>query len=240
MNRILCALAFLLSVGAVASADFSPRPVQAVFDKIYAPDGFDSNDLVQVVAEGHFPDSCYRLADAKVEVDLANHDILLRPSALKYGGMCLQVIVPFHRVINIGLMPVGQYKIVQAVHGAPLGEMTIRPAQSREPDDFLYAPISQAVLQNVSGKAFVMISGVFPSSCFSMQEVRVKVEDDLIVVQPIANFAASRDCKSGKFPFENTVAVPEVVSGGRYLLHVRSMNGQAVNSLVDFNPGYLQ
>lgn len=208
-----------------------PQTVPVLFQASYVPGGFDSNDVVQFVAEGVFANSCYRHAQTQVSVDHETKIIRVKPAAYLYNGFCLQVVLPFDRVVEVGLLSPGRYQIIQA-NGSNLGELNIKPATSRDADDFLYAPISQAFFHNEGFKSRVHLTGEFSNSCMRLDQVLVTMEPKAIVVQPIAKVEDRSDCRNGRFPFSKTVEF-ETLQNGRYLLHVRSMNGKAINSLVD-------
>ena len=235
MSRLLIAsmsLLFISAVGASASASILPGKVEATFNKVYVPGGFDSNDNVQIVGEGMFKNTCYRHAETTVRVEEASHTIYLGPVAYEYAGLCLQVILPFERVVDVGILTPGTWKIVQGDGTQKLGEVSIRTALTDSPDEYLYAPISQAFFQQKGAVSQIFLTGDFPNECMSMDDVKVTLEKDVIVIQPIAKMETRSSCKDGKFPFAKSVSV-DLIPAGRYLLHVRSMNGHAVNSLVD-------
>lgn len=226
----------VVSLGSAALADNAPRKVPALFNKIFAPGGFDSNDNVQIVGEGRFRNTCYRHAETTVSVDKVNKKITLGPVAYEYSGMCIQVILPFQRVIDVGILEPGKWEVVQGDtgHEQSLGSLAIQIATRATADDFLYAPISQAFFRQQGLNGEIVLTGDFPNSCMMLDDVKVTLESDVIVVQPIAKMLEGPDCKDGKVTFTRVVNV-DLIPKGRYLLHVRSMNGNAINSLVDMN-----
>lgn len=218
---------------AAAFAQTDPTRVPATYSKIYVPDGYDSNDLVQVVGEGVFRNTCYRHAETLVTVDEATKTISVGPVAYEYKGFCLQVILPFQRVMDVGILKPGKWTIQQD-GGATMAEFIVRPAKTNSADDYLYAPVSQAFFRQVRGTNQVIISGEFSSDCMTLDSETVLVQTDVIVVQPIAKMDTRPNCVAGKYPFSKTITVPSVTPG-RYLLHTRSTGGNALNSLVDVN-----
>ncbi|MES2854446.1 MAG: hypothetical protein V4692_01225, partial [Bdellovibrionota bacterium] len=103
MLKIFLGLLFGLSIYfGTANAQSEPGKVEVKFEKIYTVNGFDSNDQVQLIAEGSFKNSCYRPASPTVKVIDSEKTIELTPMAYEYSGMCLQVVLPFQRVIDIG------------------------------------------------------------------------------------------------------------------------------------------
>lgn len=215
-----------------ANENFTPATVKAAVHTGYIPDGFDTNDHVQIVAEGAFPNTCYRPASINGRVDESKKAVVVDSLAYKYSGMCLQMIVPFSSTVDVGLLKQGTYSVVDSGSNKALGEMKVRVAPSSSADDFLYAPVSQAYLKNEAGATTVTVEGEFSNSCLSLKDVVVNVQPKVIVVQPVSELSDSTDCKNGSFPFEKTVRV-EGANKGRYLLHVRSLNGKAINNLVD-------
>lgn len=234
LTSTLAIFAALLYASTSYSFESNPKKVPAFYDTIYAPGGFDSNDHVEIVGEGMFRSTCYRPAETRVRVDNLNKTIYVGPAAYEYSGFCLQVLLPFDRVIDVGILEPGNYQIVQASDGINLGKLNIYAATTQSADDYLYAPISQAFFKNKGAKNEIFLTGYFSNSCLKLKDVRVTVEPKVIVVQPIAEMAVDSEqaCEDGNFHFEKTVEV-DFLKSGRYLLHIRSMNSKSVNTLVD-------
>lgn len=230
----LLSFAPLLALSAPSIMNAEPALKPATFNAMYAPSGFDSNDNVQFVGEGMFRNSCYRPAPASVKVDVAAMTITVGPAAYEYSGFCLQVILPFERVIDVGILKPGVYTVVQTPGASVLGTIKVVEAKTLNPDDFLYAPISQAFYRQRGLSSEVLLSGDFMTNCMSIDHVKVAIEEKAIVLQPIVKLEDRNDCLRGKFPFNKVVRI-DLAPKGRYLLHVRSMNGKAVNTLVDVN-----
>lgn len=207
-----------------------PTQEAVTFSKIYVPVGFDSNDHVQFVGEGMFSNTCYRPANVTVAVDNATKTIKVGPVAYKYNGLCLQVILPFDRTVDVGVIPSGTWQVVQA-DNKQIGQIKVAPSLTADPDDYLYAPISQAYVHETNGKEELMLNGSFPNTCMTMQEVKFDVQNDVIVVQPIAQMAKGA-CTGPAVPFTQVVELGSI-KAGRYLLHVRSINAQAINTMID-------
>jgi hypothetical protein len=216
-----------------ASADAFPKVVPVAVNTGYIPVGFDTNDNSQLVAEGLFANTCYKAINPKVKVDHDQKTIRVYPRALKYKGICLQMVVPFHKEIDVGLLRAGTYKVLSVMEKEEkqIGDMQVAIATNESPDDFLYAPVSQAYFGKENDKYYVTISGMFPQTCYQMREVVVRVQSNVLVIQPIAE-KTDEVCEERLKPYSETVEVKNVTPG-RYLLHVRSLNGKAVNNLVD-------
>lgn len=236
MKSFFSVIVALLSVSPAFAVE--PAQVAMPLQRMYAVDGFDSNDVVQIMFEGYLPNTCYRAGGATARVNPTQKVIEIFSSAYYYNGICLEVIVPFEKTVTLGPLPAGRYSVVQRGQpGAPtyLGEIQIRAATSASADDYMYAPVKQVWFRPGVGGGQVVLAGAFPVSCMVMEDIRVSVGPSTIVVQPIAKMVEGRPCRPGRFPFEHVVAVPGI-TGGRYALHVRAMDGQALNLLVDFLP----
>lgn len=114
MKKIfLCAILALAVNGfAVARADDAPAPKEVTvgINDAYIPNGFDSGSDAFVVVNGLFPNSCYHLKDSEVvhKSDLV-HEV--RAKALVSQGMCLMVLVPFSKEVQLGKLRSGTHSI---------------------------------------------------------------------------------------------------------------------------------
>ncbi len=235
-------LGAFVAITAIAGAAFGqtvppimtePTKIPAAYQTSYIPGGFDSNDSVEVVLEGRFSSSCWRPAEISFSVDQDKKEILVGPAAYLYPArLCAQLILPFDRVVSFGVLKPGTYKLIQATDGADLGEIPVQAAQTERPDDFMYAPVSQAFFKKRGADGDVTLAGNFPNSCMQMDEVKVTLEPKVIVLQPIAKIDKRLGCHDGHYPFQVKTKIPNIPAG-RYLLHVRSMNAKSINSLVD-------
>ena len=236
----------LVASGSLAFADSpkaapvpSPRATTGTFskdavtfEKVFVPRGFDSNDNVEFVGTGHFAHSCYRMSQPDITVDPTAHTIRVSASAYQFPGFCIQVVLPFEQTVEVGVVPPGHYQIIQGVDSKVLGQVDVQAASHGPQDDYLYAPISQAFFNQDHGVSQVYLTGNFPNTCMHMKEVKTTVASDTIVVQPIVEMQNTGACAATPVPFKSVVNVDNL-KPGQYLLHVRSMNGHAVNDLVD-------
>jgi hypothetical protein len=84
-----------------------------------------------------------------------------------------------------------------------------------------------------TGKHMLAITGSFGDRCSDFQEIKVNVANDVIIVQPVLERKADISCAPEKVRFLKTIELNDNVKDGVYMLHVRSLNGQAINKLVD-------
>lgn len=89
--------------------------IKSNFQTAFIPAGFDSNDRVQIVGRGSFPNGCYKSGPTNVRVDKKNKVIELRSSAYKYAAdFCVSVIVYYNDIVDIGVLEPGNYTVVTA------------------------------------------------------------------------------------------------------------------------------
>lgn len=222
---------FVLTLGIATWSQTMPQLKASAIDTGYIPTGFDSNDNVQFVIEGTYRDTCSKPAGTRFAVNNSAKTIQISTFEYRYPGPCLDMLVPHDEVISLGILQPGTYQVMQSA-GRYLGRLNVTMATQHAPDDFLYAPVSQAYARNANGKIAITLSGTFTNSCMRFQKIAANIQGNVITVQPIA-YMAQGPCANGRYPFEQgtTVSAPQV---GRYLLHVRSLNGNSINTLFDF------
>lgn len=76
----------------------------------FIPSGFDSSSDAFVVVNGLFPHSCYKLKDASVK-NVGNYLHEVTTTATVTEGLCLTVIIPFHKEVSLGKLAVGEHQI---------------------------------------------------------------------------------------------------------------------------------
>jgi hypothetical protein len=228
-TAILILLSLIFSISSLA--DNTPVKVDTSMGQAYIPDGFDDNDNVQIVGAGVFPNSCYRPADPDVQVNIEKKEITLTPKAYMYNGYCLQVLLPFEMTFNLGPLKAGTYSI-KKLGGTALGELVVRTSLTPDADDYMYAPIGQAFFNSTPEANTVILTGQFPLSCMKIKEIKSQVQPNVLVIQPIVEIDHDMNCEKGQFDFKVSEDLGPI-KHGKYLLHIRSMNGKSVNSLIN-------
>jgi len=218
-----------------------PTLVSVPLTKAYIPVGFDSNDLPEIMVTGQFADLCYQLEKQDVRVDQARQRITIFQRAYRYtGNHCWGLKVPFEQVTNLPLLEPGDYEIVDGYSKSVLGKIQINRATHTGPgtgtDDFPYAPVSDLTLSLKKPFEYnVVVAGVLPNNCLRIHDVQVKVYSDVVVILPILEFSAPASglCTAGYYPYRQQAPIGQLLGQHTYLFHARSMNGQAVNRLMD-------
>jgi len=230
----------VFSGSASANDDFVPQLVTAPVERVFVPLGFDSNDNVEVVLHGHFPNTCYKLGPALYSVDEATKTVEIEALSYQYAGGCAQLMVPFTQSVSVGLLKEGDYTVtVKQRPDARTSILQVNEATTSQPDDYLYAPVDSASMVSLLGDTkAVKLEGEFPlmfDGCMVMKEVKVNVtQGDVIVVQPIAEIVRGEPCTSDQhsYKFSVTAEIPGVLLEDEYLIHVRVTSGESLNKYV--------
>lgn len=238
--KLVLALLFSPLVGTVTARADDPTANQLVpvaVRAIFAPDGFDDNDEAQVVIDGFLPSTCYRLAENAVTVDPVTREITVVQYARKFAEPCLPMRVPFSNDVRLGVLPHATFTV--KAHGAPEMPLTVKEALNGGPDDYFYAPVDAARVEfDFEANAYVAtIGGRLTNSCLEWSDLKVIDQGGVFVLMPMLAMRQDAVCVAVETPFERKVALPGRLSAGRHLLHVRSLNGKAVNTM--FSAGRL-
>ncbi len=210
--------------------------VAAPIAKAYIPIGFDDKNVSQVVVAGEFVSTCYKIGPSHARVDEVNRIVTIRQDAYRYSKLCLQVAVPYNQAIDIGILSPGVYSIVDGATGKELGSLPVAKGVGPGPDDYLYAPMTDAYVETTLAPVkthTLVLKGQFSDRCTTMTEIRVLPYTDVITVQPITErTGGGEECRREPARFLMTKALDPSLKGN-YLLHVRSLNGQAINKVIN-------
>lgn len=111
VTTLLTAIALSFS-GFMANADIlQDREVTVSINDAYIPSGFDGESDVYVVVSGLFPNSCYRWKGANVAHDKEQNIHGVQATAVVNQGMCLMVLVPFSKEVQLGKLGPGEHRI---------------------------------------------------------------------------------------------------------------------------------
>jgi hypothetical protein len=174
-----------------------------------------------------------------VALDKLNKRIYIQDKAVYHKGVCLYMLVPYYKTVNLGALDAGDYEIMLGDIADPGvaskgGELKVAKATTESPDDFLYAPVEEVTMNTENNMVSLTMRGNFSKSCLQIKEVKVNAmtsPDSMIIVQPIAEEDGTT-CTEATKAFETTVVISNPPTG-KTLLHIRSLNGQAINRVVN-------
>lgn len=231
---------FFCSVGALATGSaFAAQPSSSLVPidsaRVFAPVGFDDNDNTQVVLDGYLPSGCYRLTRPILTIDQEKHVIHVQAMARYFDIPCVEARIPYQLEVDIGLLPVGNFKVLTS-RDTLQQDFTVHEALTAGPDDFSYAPIDSIQVKNMPNKEsqIAVIEGRYTNSCMTMKEIKVIDSGATIEVLPIVTITGDT-CADILVPYRQVVELPKDMSVGRHLLHVRSLNGRAMNYVFGVN-----
>lgn len=233
MYRLLVAVTLGMLFHFSARADGpSTAPIELM--KAWVPIGFDSNDRAQVLVDGVLPNTCFRVGPYTTHIDPVAQTISLRQNVDSFNGVCLQMVIPFTQTIDLGPLPAGNYALVDQVSGRRIGNLPVTQASTGNIDDFMYADVRETNIAKdpASNRTVVTCSFELADKCSRFKSAVVHYFPEAIVVQPLLERIGNRKC--GKSITRTRFNVPlKPHLKGTFLLHIRSMNGQAVNRLID-------
>lgn len=218
----------------------TPKEIPSPVTKIFVPEGFDDNDNAEIILKGEFPNSCYHVGRTGVNVDQAKMLITVWGTAYEYAGSndCLEVVTPFIQEVSAGILKKGAYKVVFQYDKNITADLNVSARTTESPEDYLYAPVVNARLNiDTNGKQSLTLEGNYPYmfiGCMRMREVRTNLSNsDVLVVQPITEIVNDDECftqpSDKAFSITTGLAEPFTKEG---LIHVRVLNGDAINRLV--------
>jgi hypothetical protein len=229
----LMAFALFVANNAVAQRPpLKPERVLPPIHRSFLPAGFDTNDNAQLIVTGGYPNSCYMVGHTKYEIDKVTKTINVEVTAFRrQGPYCLQVYTPFQEEISVGLLDAGSYTVVVNQEPGNARTFGVREAPTASPDNHLYAPVTQIIR---TGPREFLLRGNFTSSCMRLETIQVNYEaGEVIAVLPLAAYDSNCFEDHQTRPWEARFQVRSDLNGEQ-LLHVRSLNGDAVNSVQDF------
>jgi len=238
---LACGFGLSSSLYAANAHEVDTLEIEAPVDKIYIPVNFDDNDNVEVVLQGKFPNSCYKIGQTEAQIDPLSKRVMVRATSyVSTQELCLQSIVPFIQTVKLGLLPEGHYEVVYEKNRDIKKSLAIARRKTESADDFLYATVEKAFIDVnfETGKQALKLEGHFPYffiGCMVIKEVRsTRTQDDILLVQPIAEIVDNESCSEQRsdLSFEYTSGLPEPFIG-QGLLHVRTMNGNSLNQFLN-------
>lgn len=210
--------------------------------------GFDDNDNVQVVIHGMLPNMCYTLGRSEIQKESGSAYRIKQFAIKKEDGVCLQettmpphmqLAVPYTTEISLGQLSMGDYQFeFNSRQGSDKG-ISVNVASAKAPtvDSLPYASVSSVSVSDLVDSqqdTAVRLEGVLTSSCmvYSPTETKVQKINDVYVVLPLVKIRTDVMCTQSLRPFSAKINLGKLAEG-HYLVHVRSMNGKAVNRVVE-------
>ena len=245
---------YLFSQALFGNAGSQPNGTFLPVQKIYTIEqGFDTNDATEVAVQGYLPNSCFILGKGTAQIDEVNKTILVSVVGYKRNSpICLEVITPYLEVIQVGPLKKGNYTVRSASNWDISGGLRIDASPSDQVDDHLYAPVDTVYvdlegehLNSEGSNQELHLKGTYPhmlTGCMRISDVEVyQTENNVLVVLPkseIVGLENTEECLAkdvdayNRFHVVHKMEAPVEEKG---LVHVRTLNGRALNKLFDFS-----
>lgn len=243
-------LNFLMStILGFATALAYAEDVEIPVETLLAPKmGYEQKNDIQVVVYGFLPNSCYDLAHNEIDRNLINRTVKVHQYAYRNReGICegedsslseeMKQRRPFVKEVSVGRLLVGDFTFIFKKPDGELGKRILNVAPNVKPtvDSLPYAIVSNATVPDVINGADdiqVTIAGTLTSTCMALDDqVRITKEEDVFILQPTVTRKTGDFCAEVLISYRKKVNLGKAAPG-TYLIHTRSMNGNAVNRVI--------
>lgn len=197
--------------------------------KAFIPQGFDSNDSVQVVLTGTLSGSCEKVAHTQIMTTDDPTQIEVIQWGRRFPGICLPLTSSYNTEVTLGRLEAGTYTLKATGMPASLIEVTEATVSSQ--DDYIYAPVTKASVEREGTTYVANLSGTLPNDCYRWRDIELLDQGDVLVVLPILEYEDTGSCSQTPVPFAEKIALPAGMAAEYHLLHVRSASGRAVNKV---------
>lgn len=226
-----------------------PKPKEAPVSRIFIPKGFDDNDTAQIIITGNFADDRHRVTGVKIQRDPLRPRIYYKVEALEYPTPTGEESMEYLQVVDLGILSKDNYQVlpqsksdVEDIEklGPVAGILKVKHTNSPRRDDYIYAAVdSAAVFKDADGlRREIRVFGTKNNSCLQFDGKMIdrigfkKTDDQLIEILPIM-LKESGTCYKVNEPFEYSFFVPFDIPSDRYLLHIRTYDGNSFNKLAE-------
>lgn len=202
--------------------------VPLIKGKVYVPEGYDTNDLVEVFVSGSLPDTCHRNPTYEIVREGNTFNIFLYAYYVPVPEGCRDISIPYFETISLGMMQEGKYQVgVNKEQGAG-SELKVKEAQNQLQDDYFYGNVMNIVEEQDSRT--VELLGTNPVDCLKFEKLSVEIQDKVIVLRP--QFREEGVCQENPTHFSVKYEVPYLHDHPKgMLIHVRVMGGRSLNHL---------
>jgi hypothetical protein len=203
--------------------------VPLVSGKLYIPQGYDDNDLVEITVLGSLPDSCYRSPTYEIEKVGKTFNIFLYAYLVPEEKGCKKFSIPYQTTINLGLLEKGHYTIkLKGIERDSNKILKVVGAATSLQDDFQYGNIMN-VIEDEDSRVIELV-GTNPTNCLSFERVDTDIQSEVVILRP--HFREQGECREEPTQFRIQYEVPFLAKHPRgILLHIRVMGGRSLNYL---------
>lgn len=230
----------MLLASPVFALSLPPIEMAAPIKQIYIPDGFDSNDIPEILVSGSLTNSCQVIGSSKGILDPETNTIRVHVSSFRVErDVCVEMEMPFLVSIKLNHLAPGRYHAVSINNPSIRVEMNVKESTTESRDDFIYLPVEYADISTSQAAPHLQelfLKGRFPKlkqGCMEVDRVLIQYSGNMIIVQPVAKIIEESSCPEnhpGSYTLTEPLPFP---FSGEALLHVRSINGGSYNKIVN-------
>lgn len=220
----------ILLLSLISLNSFAMNRVALMTGRLYVPQGYDTNDLVEVTVLGSLPDSCHRNPTHEIIKEGSTFNIHLYAYYVPERRGCKKISIPYQETINLGMLSKGSYTIqLKGTSVISKGSFKIVEARSALQDDFEYGNVMN-IIEDEDSRTIELV-GTNPTNCLVFDKLETDIQaKDVIVLRP--RFREQGACNNEPTPFSIRYEVPFLQNHSRgVLLHVRVMGGRSLNYL---------
>jgi hypothetical protein len=197
--------------------------------KLYIPQGFDNNDLVEITVVGTIPNTCYQNPTFEIERMNDKYALSLYAYYIPAVEGCKNISMAYTETINFGMMYEGEYVIsLMNKRKTEVQKLVVKASTTSLRDDFYYGNV-QGISENDANRN-VEITGVNPTNCLVFDKMTAEIQNSIIILKP--QFKEEGFCENRPKSFKIKYTVPYLENNPKgIMLHVRVMNGRSYNYL---------
>jgi hypothetical protein len=216
-------LLLLFMAGICTAAD---KPVPLPLHKAFIPNGFDTNDRIELMVKGTLPHTGFKLGPIRIEISPTEKSIRLTQPATEVAKTAVfapkagEPSLEFASVVKLPQpLSAGEYKLFDTQTGSTLGYVRVSRALERdEVDGVMLAPIREMEIQrNQDGRTALLLSAFLRKG--ESVSPRLLIQKNVIIVLPIMERKEGPETEPRLTHL--SVELPQHLDG-EYLVHVRS------------------
>jgi hypothetical protein len=199
-------------------------------DKMYVSRSFAADEDVFVVLEGLLPNSCYSALEPEIHIDAEAHVVRIFQSATPIVAdvlYCADVQVPYLNKANVGILEPGNW-VVLTNAGRTIDFVRVLPdpkpdcAELTADGECLMAPIENVRIKGKENqRTAIEVVWEMRNTCMRLDNVKVKVEKEVIEMTPSFKMVNHDMCEPMTFPYIRDLKLPPLPKG-RHMLRIHS------------------
>lgn len=111
LTTVSALIAFVSTLSFANAAEPSVKEVNIAINNVFVPEVVEKGTDAKIVLSGMFPNSCYRWSRAEVTGTEPSFHQIKAMAFVTTNVMCLMVLVPFSKEVNLGQLIVGEHTL---------------------------------------------------------------------------------------------------------------------------------